>query len=197
MSFNKETEIIDLFDYKASFSFKSFGNRPEASTGGLLEGKPVICGGAKLWGDDVMHIYKDMYEIMTKDEGPSSLKNGYEKMLQKRVHSASVVVNENKFMSKLWVTGGQDNDINSYRTLNNSEFVFFEEDTKLKLKKLNSVKGPDLPFTISQHEMAKIKENSIYIIGGKQNGGLSKNVWIVDPTNEYSIKKGPPLNNPR
>ena len=197
MSFNKETEIIDLFDYKASFSFKSFGNRPEASTGGLLEGKPVICGGAKLWGDDVMHIYKEMYEIVTKNEGLSSLKHGYEKMLQKRVYSASVIVNESKVNSKLWVTGGQENDLDSYSTLNNSEFVFFEKDEKLNLKRLISVKGPDLPFTICQHGMAKIKENSIYIIGGRQNDETSRNVWIVDPTNGYSIKKGPLLNTPR
>ena len=139
-----------------------------------------------------------MYEIVTKDEGSSSLKHGYEKMLQKRVHSASVIVNENKLMSKLWVTGGQDNDdLNLNKTLNNSEFVFFEEDEKLKLKKLNSVKGPDLPIAVCHHGMAKIKENSIYIIGGRQNGEISNNVWIVDPTNEYSIKKGPPLNTPR
>ena len=61
-----------------------------------------------------------------------------------------------------------------------------------------SVKGPDLPFTISGHSMIQYDEKSIYIIGGDQNGsGFSNKTWIVDPTNEFQIKEGPSLNNGR
>ena len=57
-----------------------------------------------------------------------------------------------------------------------------------------SVKGPDLPFTISDHSMIQYDEKSVYIIGGRQNGLISKNTWIVDPTKEFQIREGPPLN---
>ena len=65
---------------------------------------------------------------------------------------------------------------------------------------LSSVKGPDLPFTISEHSMIQYDEKSIYIIGGRQNGSRSKKTWIVDPTNGFEIKEikeGPSLNNAR
>ena len=40
-------------------------------------------------------------------------------------------------------------------------------------------------------------EKSIYIIGGDQNGSLSKKTWIVNPTNGFKITKGPSLNKER
>ena len=68
-----------------------------------------------------------------------------------------------------------------------------------------SVKGRDLPFTISCHSMIQYNEKSIYIIGGLQNDSYNDNydddhdstsnkTWIVDPTNEFKITEGPSLN---
>ena len=54
-----------------------------------------------------------------------------------------------------------------------------------------------MPFTICQHGIVKIKENAIYIIGGRQNGNISSDVWIVDPTNNYSVTQGPSLKTSR
>ena len=45
--------------------------------------------------------------------------------------------------------------------------------------------------------MIQYNENSIYIIGGRQNGSRSKKTWIVDPTNEFQITEGPSLNKAR
>ena len=45
--------------------------------------------------------------------------------------------------------------------------------------------------------MIQYDEKSIYIIGGYQNGSLSKKTWIVDPTKEFQIKEGPSLNKGR
>ena len=40
-------------------------------------------------------------------------------------------------------------------------------------------------------------EKSTYIIGGYQNGSLSKKTWIVNPKNGFEIKEGPSLNKAR
>ena len=51
--------------------------------------------------------------------------------------------------------------------------------------------------------MVTLKENAagyktlIYIIGGKQDGEISNQVWIVDPKNGFEIRKGPTLNEGR
>jgi hypothetical protein len=59
------------------------------------------------------------------------------------------------------------------------------------------IQGPELPFTISQHGMVKISENAIYIIGGRQDDAISQDVWIIDPKDQYSVKKGPSLKTSR
>ena len=60
-----------------------------------------------------------------------------------------------------------------------------------------SVKGRDLPFRICYHSMIQYDEKSIYIIGGYQNGSLSKKTWILNPKNGFEIKEGPSLNKAR
>ena len=40
-------------------------------------------------------------------------------------------------------------------------------------------------------------ENSIYLIGGKQNNEWSKKTWIVNPVNGFEIQEGPSLNHVR
>ena len=51
--------------------------------------------------------------------------------------------------------------------------------------------------------MVTLKENAagyktlIYIIGGKQDGEISNQVWIADPKNGFEIRKGPTLNEGR
>ena len=115
--------------------------------------------------------------------------------------SASVVLNINKFTSNLWITGGNDRRKNG---LNTSEFVLIRDALELddknepsEVQQLDSIEGPNLPFTISHHGVVKVSEGAIYIICGRQNDDISKDVWIVDPTDEYSIKKGPSLTTSR
>ena len=57
-----------------------------------------------------------------------------------------------------------------------------------------SVKGPDMPFSISDHTIIQHTKKSIYIIGGEQNDEISRNTWIADPTNGFHIQEGPSLN---
>ena len=84
----------------------------------------------------------------------------------------------------LWTVGGRyfGNEMKSM------DFIKFDQP---------SVKGPDLPFTISDHSMIQYDEKSIYIIGGFQNNLKSNKTWIVDPTNGFTIREGPSLKEKR
>ena len=53
--------------------------------------------------------------------------------------------------------------------------------------------GPTLDFTIKDHCMVKLSDNKIFIIGGEQNGDVSNQVWIVDPTKNFEMHRGQPL----
>ena len=93
----------------------------------------------------------------------------------------SVVLNP----TTLWIVGGYDPDFNH---LNSSEFI--------KLDKPSTI-GPELPFQISGHSMIKLSYNAIFIIGGFQNGFISKKTWIIDPSDGFNIREGPSLNTRR
>ena len=45
--------------------------------------------------------------------------------------------------------------------------------------------------------MIQYDEKFIYIIGGYQNGSVSKKTWIVNPNNEFKITEGPSLDKGR
>ena len=81
----------------------------------------------------------------------------------------------------LWTVGGR----NIGNEMTSTDFIKFGQP---------SVKGPDLPFAISDHSMIQYDEKSIYIIGGFQNNLKSNKTWIVDPTNGFQITEGPSLN---
>ena len=86
----------------------------------------------------------------------------------------------------LWIVGGWNRDFND---LASTEFISFENQPPIM--------GPDLPFTIRCHCMIRYDENSIYLIGGKQNNEWSKKSWIVNPVNGFEIQEGPTLNHVR
>lgn len=68
--------------------------------------------------------------------------------------------------------------------LNSTEFLFANK---------KSEQGPTLDFVIAHHCMVKVSESAIYMVGGKQDGEISPQVWIADPTNNFEVKKGPSL----
>ena len=57
-------------------------------------------------------------------------------------------------------------------------------------------KGPKLPFKIVGHCIVKYQEDKIFLIGGRQNGLITNQVWILNPFNGIH-KKGPVLNEKR
>ena len=141
------------------------------ATGGLLQNSPIVCGGS----DDKCKTSKNCVVI-----GKPEMKM---KMIRKKEWAASVALGP----STLWIVGGKDGR-NDQLSIPTTEFIKLGQP---------SVKGPDLPFTISSHSVIQYDEKSIYIIGGIQNGSLSKKTWIVDPTNEFKITEGPSLNKGR
>ena len=103
-------------------------------------------------------------------------------LLSRRAFGASVLIDQNM----LWIVGGWNRDFND---LASTEFISLENQPPIM--------GPDLPFTIRCHCMVRYDENSIYLIGGKQNNEWSKKSWIVNPVNGFEIQEGPPLNHVR
>ena len=57
--------------------------------------------------------------------------------------------------------------------------------------------GPKLPFTAYAHCMVQVDSTSIYLIGGWQDKKKSEKTWIIDAKNNFAIKEGPPMYNPR
>ena len=104
-------------------------------------------------------------------------------MLSRRAFGASVLIDHNT----LWIVGGWSRDFND---LSSTELLSFKSDQP-------PIMGPELPFTIRCHCMIRYDENSIYLIGGKQNNEWSKKTWIVNPVNGFEIQEGPPLNHVR
>ena len=143
----------------------------DGATGGLLQNSPIVCGGSN---HNDYRYYKDCVVI-----GQPEMEI---KMIEKRFGAASVTLDQRKF----WVVGGRDE---YFDDLSSTEFIELGQP---------SVKGPNLPFTISSHSMIQYDEKSIYIIGGNQNCSIwSNKTWIVDLKNGFQIKEGPSLNKGR
>ena len=190
----KGHEIVDFLNPNAK-SQLSADNVPRVdwATGGLLQNSPIVCGGR----DKQLKILQDCVVIGQEWRFFSSLLNflnlGFAlnrflrflrpeiRMIEKKINAASVALDQ----STLWIVGGRDE---FYNALTSTELIKLGQP---------SVKGSELPFKISEHSMIQYDEKSIYIIGGYQNGSLSKKTWIVNPKNGFEIKEGPSLNKAR
>ena len=167
-------EIVDLLNPMAKYQLLA-NNVPRVSvaTGSLLQNSPIVCGGIC---DGIS--FKDCVVV-----GQPEMEM---KMIEKRYAAASVALDP----CTLWIVGGslKNCGIPRLNNLSSTEFIKLGQP---------SVKGPDLPFTITSHSMTQYDEKSIYIIGGWQNGLSSNKTWIVDPSNGFQITEGPSLKNKR
>ena len=160
--------------------------RVNFATGGFLQNSPIVCGGRWQWNysQDCVVVGQPEMEM---------------KMIEKREYAASVALDQRT----LWIVGGQRGlngipvinvipgivgIISLNNCLNSTEFIKLGQP---------SVKGPNLPFRVAGHSMIQYDKNSIYIIGGVQNGRRTNKTWIVNLTNGFQIKKGPCLNKRR
>ena len=90
--------------------------------------------------------------------------------------------------TELFVMGGQNSQ---FQDLKSSEFLV------IKNSQIQSTEGPELPFTVRAHCAIEIGANTVFIIGGFQNGNKAKETWILeDPKQvQVNIKQGPTLRN--
>ena len=162
---NPPLEIIDLIDTTSKPVIVADTNGSrKGAIGGILQNKPVICGG---YDSDVEPIAN--FSII-------GMSNNNFKMMSSRCGSASIVLNE----SKIWVTGGTSD--NEKQT---TEMISLDQP---------SVAGPDFSFTVSDHSMVLVDPTTIYLIAGLQNEQKSNKTWIINPSNNFQIRMGPPLN---
>ena len=107
-------------------------------------------------------------------------------MLEKRSWTSGIVLNYPE--KTLWITGGLS-ERKAGRGHSSSEFIYLNKPAE---------RGPDLPFEIHGHCMIKYNDSAIFIIGGDLDeydyrGPVISKSWIIDPTNNFSIRNGPSL----
>ena len=108
-------------------------------------------------------------------------------MTEPRLFASSIVLNQNT----LWIVGGENGPSSSRRYLSTTEFISIDSN-----QEINQKQGPTLPFGISKHCMVQYNSSAIYLIGGqKTSDEMSGEVWIIDPTKNFTLKEGPPLLN--
>ena len=99
-------------------------------------------------------------------------------MTEPRYVTASIVLNT----TTMWVLGGYGGS----NYLSSSEFITLE----------NAVAGPSLPYKIGNHCAVKFNESQIYVIGGFYGDWSDRShyVYIFNPLDNFSYKKGPSMN---
>ena len=155
---------MDLSDPTMSCLLEDIPYR-SSSAGGLLGTTPVICGGAKYDGG---WIYFNECLL----HGTSQLIT----MNSKRRHHSSVALNS----SMLMLLGGRDG--NNY--LASTELITID----------GTVNGPTLPEAVRGSCTVKFPDNGlVYLIGGNTASGYTNNVWVANPSNEFTFTPGPSL----
>jgi hypothetical protein len=96
-------------------------------------------------------------------------------MLEDRAGSASLTLNS----THLWVTGGWFNDV----YLQTSEYVSIGQ---------AAVKGPDLPYAVTEHCLVRVNSSTALLCGGLNNGGYLNECHFMD-LEDHSWSQGPSM----
>jgi hypothetical protein len=96
-------------------------------------------------------------------------------MLEERYTSASLTLNSNH----LWITGGY----NSNGYLQTSEFVSIGQ---------AAVKGPDLPYVVSDHCLVRVNSSTALLCGGENNDQRFNECHYMD-LEDHSWSQGPSM----
>ena len=106
-------------------------------------------------------------------------------MTQPRLFASSVALNQNT----LWIVGGENGPRSNRRYLSTTEFISIDSN-----QEINQKQGPTLTFGISKHCMVQYNSSAIYLIGGQRTSDeMSEEIWIIDPTKNFTFTKGPAL----
>ena len=151
------TEVIDITDETKKCN--NLGDFPVLvgwATGGLVDGKPIICGGQ----DDATHTYKQECYIF-EDNAWILLTS----LNEPRSQAGSTVLNGDH----LWITGGE-----SPGTYIKTSEKIWANGTVLS--------GPELPSALNAHCMVNLHNGSVLILGaGAQTSNADrKEVWMLN-----------------
>ena len=126
-------------------------------------------------------MYADLQECMLVGKDNQSTVSI--KMGKARSYATSIVFNE----TTLWIVGGEQGGGWTFHS--STEFITIDSN-----QHMTQAYGPELPFDISRHCMVKLNATAIYLIGGTMEfGKISKKVWIIDPTQNFTLSEGPSL----
>ena len=186
--FPDTVEILDLLNPKFKFSFKDARAARDSPIGGLIQNQPIVCGG-NLFGFGLAGEELEIAPIIVLGQPEKKikmldhwLKKNLEKFSRDRQHPpqrSGLVVDENT----LWITSNH----------------YLEKVTKSEIISWNMHNrqwtiGPELPMAFSFHVVVQVDPKSIYFIGGGGIKCTGEETFIIDPTNNFKIRKGPPMN---
>ena len=165
------TQIVDLKEQARSCpNFTKYPITPiNSATGAIVSGHPMICGGWSEYPDWV--TYSECYHYKKDSNTWTFLTN----MMDKRVHSASVVIN-----GSLFVMGGFRG--HSLGAQSSTEYVSPDG--------YASQPGPELPSARYGHCAVKLSTGQVMLLGGHLE---SKSVVTFDHHTETFNTSLPPL----
>ena len=163
-----KTEILDLSDPTKSCLLDDISVRG-ASAGGLLGTTPVICGGYDGSINDLSEcLFYGTSQVISMN-------------FKRRSHS-SVAINS----SMLWIMGGyKAGGYNGKLHLDSTEFITTG----------GAINGPTLPEGVSHSCAVKFPDTGeVYLAGGlTYHTNRINNVWVSNPSNEFTFTQGPSL----
>ena len=160
-----KTEIVDVLDPSKSCLLEDIVSYRFKSAGGLLGTTPVICGGFASGTYLNECLLYGTSEVIT--------------MNSNRVGHSSVALNN----SMIWILGGSSHGANGYHS-DSTEFITMD----------GAINGPTLPTAVSHSCAVKFTQtDDVYLIGGKTPSGFSNNVWVTNPSNDFTFTQGPSL----
>ena len=163
-----KTEILDLSDPTKSCLLDDISVRG-ASTGGLLGTTPVICGGYDGSINDLSEcLFYGTSQVISMN-------------FKRRSHS-SVAINS----SMHWIMGGyKAGGYNGKLHLDSTEFITTG----------GAINGPTLPEGVSHSCAVKFPDTGdVYLAGGlTYHTNRINNVWVSNPSNEFTFTQGPSL----
>ena len=169
-SYQDGCQVIDLSSTNSCTSLTAYPLKIDGLTGGLLDGRPLLCGG---WGKASDESSYTVQSACYQYDKSSQAWNLFANMNTERDFSASALIN-----GGLWVVGGETYE--DY--LESTEFIYSNG---------SAINGPNLPATRSEHCMVTLNNGMVMILGGYQSSNR-KSVIIFNPE-DNTFTTGPTL----
>ena len=175
---DKMTEVVDLTKTNSAPSFGQLPSIRLCAVGAILGNVPIICGG----------VFWDWSSYDTCLSFQNSTWTQSHVMNKRRSMAPGVKINS----TTIWIIGGIDwfpTPTQPPITHDTTEFIIQGQ--------IHGVPGPKLPNYWVASCAVKLSDEEIFVIGGTLESVNTNEVWIYNPMNEFTRKKGPYMNNKR